>query len=255
MSTRLSGVEIPISLDTSKALQQLDTLEKKLEKDESAAKATTKAAQSAIANTKVANQMRQAGGGSGPSGAPSAAQGALSKLSGPKLGGPFGQVASGAAGVAGRLIPEQAMGAIKFAGAVAFGYGVASATAQKLPELTFALEKITGLEARISGLQSGLENLRRGFSTFESGVTTLPKSIGEVKEMAELSFRLGGGVPNINALFKQVHMANVYESELDKKFNQFKNKEIYAGAGEDFRRYAERTAEEMRRSFGMKGNN
>lgn len=254
MATRLGGVQIPISLDTSKALQQLDTLEAKLNKEEGKAKATTKAAQNAVANVNVANKMR-VGGGGGTTQA-SSSQSAASKLASFAQGRtPIGGIAGGAARAVGGLLPESAMGAAKFAGAMALGYGAVSLTAQKLPELAFALEKIAGLEGKLNGLQVGLESVRRGFSTFESGITTLPRSIGEVKDMTELSLRLGGGMPQIGPLFRQTHLANVYNTELDKKFNQFKNKEVFAGAGEDFRRYMTRVGEGMLKAFGMKAAN
>ena len=254
MGTRLSGVSIPVSLDTSKALQQLDTLEKKLDKDESKAKATTKAAQNAVANVNVANKMKVGGGGSSTQG--SSGQSAASKLASfAQYRTPIGGIAGGAARAVSGLLPEAALGAAKFAGAAVAGYGVASMAAQKAPEIVYALEKIAALEGKLGGLQSALEGVRRGFSTFESGITTLPKTVGEVKDMTELSLRLGGGMPQIGPLFRQTHLANVYNTELDKKFQQFKNKEVYAGAGEDFRRYLERTGDAMQKSFGMKGAN
>lgn len=253
MATRLSGVQIPVSLDVSKALQQLDDMEGKLKKDEAAANQVNKSAKNAIANANVAKKMATGGGGLG--GAPSS-QNAASKLVSFAAGRtPIGQIAGGAARGIGGLLPEAALGAAKFAGAAALGYGAVSLTAQKLPEIAYALEKITGLEDKLRGFQAGLEGLRRGFSTFESGITTLPKSVGEVKDAVELSFRLGGGMPNVGSLFRQVHMANVYESELDKKFRQFANKEVFAGAGDAFLKHAQRSGDIMLKAFGMKGAN
>ena len=253
MSTRLSGVSIPVSLDVSKALQQLDTLENKLEKDEKAAKATSKAAQNAIANTNVAKKMGVGdGGGSGPSSGPSAA----SKLASFAQGrSPIGAIAGGAARGIGALLPQSAVAAAKFAGAAALGYGAVSLAAQKAPEIAFALERIAGLEDKLRGFQLGLESVRRGFSTFESGITSLPKAVGETKDLVELAFRLGGKMPNVGDLFRQTHTASVYESELDKKFNQFKNKEIYAGAGEDYLKYMGRIGDEFKKTFSQKGAN
>lgn len=259
MTTRLSGVFIPVSLDTSKALQQLDTLEKKLDKDEKAAAATNKAAKNAIANSNVAKKVATGGGGGGGTSGPAMASGgqsAASKLAQMAAGRtPVGGLATQAAGLAGRLLPEGAMGAAKFAGAAALGYGAVSLTAQKLPELAFALDRIAGLEGKLQGFQTSLEGLRRGFSAFESGITTLPKAVGETKDLVELSFRLGGKLPNTATLFRQTHMAAVYETELEKKFNQFKNKEVFAGAGDAFRQYLTRAGDAMLRTFGMKGNN
>jgi hypothetical protein len=257
MATRLGGVEIPITLDTSKALQQLDTLEKKLDKDESKAKATTKAAQNAVANVNVANKMKAGGGNNAGGGLrPSGSQSAASKLASFAQGRtPIGGLAGGAARAASGLLPESALGAVKFAGAATAGYGVASLLAQKLPELSYALSKINGLEGQMKGLQAGLEGVRRGFSTFETGITELPKTAREVRDLTELSLRLGGGMPAVGDIFRATHMANVYTTELDKKFNQFKNKEVYAAAGEDFRRYMERTGNAMQKSFGMKAAN
>lgn len=251
MATRLSGVFIPVSLDTSKAIQQLDAMERKLGQDEAAAKRVNKEAKNATANAAVAKKMGVGGGGSG-SGQES---GVVSKLAGLASRTPAGGLAGTASRVAGSLIPGSAVAAAKFAGGVALGYAAVSLTAQKLPELTYALEKIAGLESRLQGLQVGLESVRRGFSTFESGITTLPKSMNEVSDLVDLSFRLGGSPPNIPGLFKQVHLANVYETELDKKFDQFRHKEVYAGAGESFRQYASRTADILRKEFGLKGNN
>lgn len=253
MATRLGGVMIPVSLDTSKALQQLDTLEKKLDKEEASAKQTTKAAQNAIANTKVANKMQVGGGG--PAQAPGAAQNAFTKLMGAKAPTSVGGLAGGAARAVGGLFPESAVAAAKFAGAAALGYAAVSTAAQKAPELAYALERIAGLEERLRGVQSGLEGVRRGFSTFESGIKTLPKTVGEVKDMAELSLRLGGGLPNLGTLFRQTHLANVYQTELDKKLNQFANKEVFAGAGQAFLKHAQRTGDIMLKAFGMKGAN
>lgn len=253
MATRLSGVEIPISLDTSKALQQLDAVDRKLAKEDQTVNKINKDAKNAIANSNVAKKMG-GGGGDSPSG-PSASQGVVSKLSGIKVPGSVGGLAGGAARAVGGLLPEQAMAAAKFAGAAALGYGAVSLAAQKAPELAYALERIAGLEERLRGVQSGLEGVRRGFSTFESGITTLPKTVGEVKDMVELSFRLGGGMPNIAPLFRQTHLANVYQTELDKKLNQFANKEVFAGAGEAFLKHAQRTGDIMLKAFGMKGAN
>ena len=183
-------------------------------------------------------------------------QNAASKLAGFAAGRtPIGRIAGGAARGLGAIIPEAALGAAKFAGAAALGYGAVSLAAQKAPELAYALERITGLEDKLRGLQFGLEGVRRGFSTFESGITTLPKSVGEVKDIVELSFRLGGGMPNVGNLFRQTHMANVYQSELDKKFNQFANKEVFASAGEAFKKHAQQAGDIMLKAFGMKGAN
>lgn len=253
MSTRLSGVEIPISLDTSKALQQLDAIDRKLSKEDQAVNKINKDAKNAVANSNVAKKMGVGGGG--PAQGPSAAQGAFSKLMGAKVPGSVGGLAGGAARAVGSLFPESAMAAAKFAGTAAFAYGTASLAAQKAPELAYALERIAGLEERLRGVQSGLEGVRRGFSTFESGITTLPKTVGEVKDMVELSFRLGGGMPNVGTLFRQTHLANVYQTELDKKFNQFANKEVFAGAGQAFLKHAQKSGDIMLKAFGMKGAN
>jgi hypothetical protein len=254
MATRLSGVQIPVSLDVSKALQQLDAMEGKLTKEEAQAKKVNKDAQNAIANTNVAKKMGVGGGGGG--GGTPTSQNAASKLAGFAAGRtPIGQIAGGAARAVGGLLPGAALGAAKFAGAAALGYGAVSLAAQKLPEIAYAMERITGLEDKLRGFQAGLEGLRRGFSTFESGITTLPKSVGETKDVVELSFRLGGGMPNVGSLFRQIHMANVYESELDKKFKQFANKEVFAGAGDAFLKHAQRSGDIMLKAFGMKGAN
>lgn len=253
MATRLSGVMIPVSLDTSKALQQLDAVDRKIAKEDQAVSKVNKEAKNAIANSNVAKKMQTGGGG--PAQGPSAAQGAFSKLSGIKAPGSVGGLAGGAARVAGGLFPESAVAAAKFAGMAALGYAAVSTAAQKAPELAYALERIAGLEERLRGVQSGLEGVRRGFSTFESGITTLPKTVGEVKDMVELSFRLGGGMPNVGTLFRQTHLANVYQTELDKKFNQFANKEVFAGAGQAFLKHAQRTGDIMLKAFGMKGAN
>lgn len=249
----MSGVQIPVSLDTSKATQQLDALEGKLKKDEAAANQVNKSAKNAIANTNVAKKMGagSGGGGQGPSG-----QNAASKLASFAAGRtPIGGIAGGAARAVGGLLPGAALGAAKFAGAAALGYGAISLAAQKAPEIAYALERITGLEDKLRGVQVGLEGIRRGFSTFESGITTLPKSVGEVKDVVELSFRLGGGMPNVGNLFRQTHLANVYESELDKKFKQFANKEVFAGAGQAFLKHAQQSGDIMLKAFGMKGAN
>lgn len=254
MATRLSGVEIPITLDTSKALQQLNAMEGKLSKEEAQVKKVNKDAQNAIANTNVAKKMGVGGGGGGGQGP--GGQNAASKLASFAAGRtPIGGLASGAARAVGGLLPSAAVGAAKFAGAAALGYGAVSLTAQKMPEIAFAMEKIAGLEDKLRGFQVGLEGLRRGFSTFESGITTLPKSVGEVKDVVELSFRLGGGMPNVGSLFRQIHVANVFESELDKKFKQFANKEVFAGAGDAFLKHAQRSGDIMLKAFGMKGAN
>ena len=254
MGTRLSGVEIPISLDVSKALQQLDAVEGKLKKEEATANQVNKSAKNAIANANVAKKM-SVGGGGGVGHGPSS-QNAASKLAGFAAGRtPIGGIAGGAARAVGGLLPEAALGAAKFAGAAALGYGAVSLAAQKAPELAYALERIAGLESKLQGFQSGLEGLRRGFSTFESGITTLPKSVGETKDMVELSMRLGAGMPNVGTLFRQTHLANVYQSELDKKFRQFANKEVFAGAGEAFLKHAQQTGDIMLKAFGMKGAN
>jgi hypothetical protein len=259
MATRLSGVFIPVSLDTSKSLQQLDTLERKLEKDESQAKATNKAAQNAIANTNVAKKMGGAAGGGSGGGAstqPPSGQSAALKLGQLAAGRtPIGALAGGTARAIGGLLPQAAVGAAKFAGAAALGYGAVSFAAQKAPEIAFALQRIAGLEEKLQGFQLGLESIRRGFSTFESGITTLPKAVGETKDLVETAFRIGGKLPSTATLFRQTHVAAVYESELEKKFNQFKNKEVFAGAGEAFRHHLTRTSDAMLRTFGMKGNN
>ena len=141
------------------------------------------------------------------------------------------------------------MGAAKFAGVAAVGYAAASMTAQRLPDLTYALGKIANLESELSGVQAALEGFRRVFSTFESGVMAVVPSARKTKAYVEAAFRLGADIPQAGEVFRQEHLASTMQSELNKKFEQFKRKEVYAQGGEEFKKFTERSLQAMKGAF------
>jgi hypothetical protein len=254
MATRLGGpVEIEVKLDTKKAQDQLDKLSGQLKGGQKQIDQITKAA-SATKPTAGGGAARspgvQASSAGGPAKKRSITDALLSAakanaLRSSVMSSPIGQM--GAA--AGRLMPESAMGVAKFAGAAALGYAAASVTAQRLPDLTYALGKIANLESELSGLQSALEGFRQVFSKFESGVMSIIPSASKTKAYVEAAFRLGADVPQAGEVFKQEHLANTMQREVDKKFEQFKRKEVYAGGGEQFKKFAERSIRALGGSF------
>lgn len=250
MATRLGGpVEIEVRLDTKKAQDQISKLEGQL-----------KTGQKQADNLARTTRIHKAIGVGHPSRSPGvdAAQGKsvtdrlldrakATALRGSAMSSPAGQMAASA----GRLLPEGAAGAAKFAGAAALGYAVVSKAAQTAPDVAFVATKVAGLEVQVGGLQTALEQFRRVFSTFESGIGALKPTYDQSKEYLKAAMRLGADMPNMGEIANQNFMAEVMQKELDKKFESFKTREILSRGGENFKAFTERSVEAMKKAFSQ----
>jgi hypothetical protein len=247
-------VEIEVRLNTKKAEGQIDKLSESLKKGQKQAEniARTERIHKAIG---VGSPSRSPGVGTSGPGAQSGKsitetlldRAKVTALRGNAVASQLGQKAAGF----GRMIPEGVVGAAKFAGAAAIGYAAVSTAAQAAPTLTFVAAKVSNLESQLSGLQLALEQFRRVFSTFESGIGALKPTYDQSKEYMKAAMRLGADVPNMGEIANQNFMAEVMQKEVDKKFEQFKTKEVYAGGGEQFRKFTERSLSSMKKAFGL----
>lgn len=248
MATRLGGpVEIEVNLNTKKAQDQIAKLSDQL-----------KTGQKQADNLARTTRIHKAIGVGHPSRSPGVdAAGGRSvtdklldrakatALRGSAMSSPMGQM--GAA--AGRLLPEGAVGAAKFAGAAALGYAAVSKVAQTAPDVTFVAAKVAKMEGDLGGFQTLLEELRRGFSTFESGIAALKPTYEHTKAYMESAMRLGADVPNLGAVANESFLAEVMQRELDKRFESFKTREVYGRAGENFRKFTERSLDAVKAAF------
>ena len=248
MATRLGGpVEIEVNLNTKKAQYQIAKLSDQL-----------KTGQKQADNLARTTRIHKAIGVGHPSRSPGvdAAGGKdvtgrlldrakATALRGSAMSSPIGQM--GAA--AGRILPEGAAGAAKFAGAAALGYAAVSKVAQTAPDVTFVAAKVAKMESDLGGLQLALEQFRRVFSTFESGIGSLKPTYDQSKEYLKAAMRLGADVPNMGEIANQNFMAEVMQKEVDKKFESFKTREVYARGGENFRKFTERSLDAVKAAF------
>lgn len=251
MATRLGGpVEIEVRLNTKKAEGQIDKLSESLKKGQKQAEnlARTERAHKAIG---IGGPGRGAGVGreQGDTGR-SITETLLSRAKATSL---RGNVVSSAVGQrlagAGQFLSPGAMGVAKGVGAAALGYAAVSAAAQAAPTASYAVTKAIDPNADAGPLQDMLEQFRRLFSTFESGVTSLKPSADQSWAYMKAALRLGADVPNMGESFNQNFMANVMQSEIDKKFEAFKSKEFYARGGEVMRKKLEEAIDSFGKAF------
>lgn len=230
MGTRLTGVEIPVSLDTSKAQKQLNDLESKLNKEDKKTKD--------INRTLSMNKLMDAGSGVGGGQKTETPSGTSTKIQ--KQGNPV-------SGVMGKAISRgealtnpgaKAVGLIEGflslpATKAAAAYAVASTVAKAAP---IALEAIKGFNggdtAASSALAKQFEELRSAFVYLESYVKSFVTGIGKTVDMSAAMARVNGKVPNITIGYGIYREAEFQEDTLRKKFDEFKHKEVAAAVGE-----------------------
>lgn len=243
MATRMQGAEVEVKLDTSKAERTVSDLEARLVKMQQQAEKLRKALGAAPAS--VSGGAPSQGGVSGGTAEKNVANEVVEKVKKGMGGASFGMAVSGGAGGAaaktltGKIsegVESILPGGVKLAGAAAAGY-LAASTAAKISPI--ALEAIrAALPAEIGnnplfrGLETGLEALRNAFTTLESGVKAIFTATGKTADLAGASLRLTGQMPALAPIFDENMKADTQESRLEKKFAEYKQKEVAAGVGE-----------------------
>jgi hypothetical protein len=239
MPTRLEGVQIPVELDTSKAQRQLDDLERDLDKQER----TGKRLQDTIGRgpgSKPSPSGRMTGS-SNPDIAQELYNDLLKQIKVDRMR-TSSQVrleqARQANTVSGKLNTaiEGAVGdglgaGLKFAGSL---YAAISATSKAAPIVLEAGRALAGLspnDPNFKAVAQQLENLRNSVTYLESYVKSAVTGIGKTYDMATAISRVHGKVPNLSVGYGIYKEADMQEDMLNKKFSEFKAKEVANAVG------------------------
>jgi hypothetical protein len=232
MSTRLDGVFIPIELDTSKALKQLEQLESKVIKDKKKTDELNKAVDKA--EGKPTGGGKTTTGASGEPRPPASRPGTPSFIPPTTQGGsnPVSGTLGKFAGVASKLsgsstLAEGAIGAASI-------YGAVRTIALNAPLALEAGRAFSGLSPNdplFKAVNTELTNLRNSVNYMESYVKSAVTGIGKTYDMATAMARVNGKVPNIQIGYGIYREADLEEDMLQKIFEEFKQREVAAAVG------------------------
>lgn len=240
MSTRLEGVQIPIEIDASKALHQLDQIESSIKKDSKKA---------VDLNRTLSMNSLLGGGGGERKGAKSGTTGAgglpIPKPSSPVTGTianaiqgstPVSGVLGKVAGLAAKY-PTAATLAEGATGAAAIYAGVKAAAGlggRALAAIEGASpgaatsEAFKAVAKQITGLQSSIEYMEAKLSSYITG-------IGKTIDMETAMARVNGRAPNALSVYGVLQGVDEQEGKLNKAMERFKANEFWRAVGDSFR--------------------
>lgn len=238
MATRMGGAEVEVKLDTTKAEKTITDLENRLKAMQRKAAELGKSlgAGKASVSGVTSQQVTGTSGGSGEKNVANEVVRNVKKMGGGKFA--TAALTASVSGIPGRVagsVESSMPGTLKVAGAAALGYAAASTAAKVSPlaleAVRAALPEALANSAFAKFVEGALEDLRNGFTTLESGVKSIFTGGAKTADLAAASLRVTGQMPNLAYYYDQNVKSDTQESRLEKKFSEYKQKEVAAGVG------------------------
>jgi len=237
MASRLEPVRQEVKLDFTQTKRELDELEKRI----------AQSGRKADVVDKVVRQKVGPSGGRGRGEEPGKSitdrlmdevdkrMGGGTGVSGGKRSGVSRAAGAAVVGGVSRFASPAAAAAIRSVAVPAAGYAAVSGGAQFSPAAIEFLREALGMPEGMGPVMEAVEGLRNAFATFESGVTGTVAGIKEAIGMSAVGARLTGTAPSPGLWADESATSHQMERMLEKKFNDFKRREVAGGMGRALR--------------------